>query len=280
MSCIPLCTPRRFGSIRLQLLGGVLGGLLGSAGLTACGSNTEDSTPNATTTSASEAGAASMPTTPPAASPPSTASSAPVPMAASTPSATAPQTPDAPAMSTAEPDVTAPTATSTIMPLPTASTPETEPLGSSPEPTPSASTTGSDDPGTLPPDPEPTAEPTQDPPSQGLPWQAAITTQVDSAELTQGYQAWVAAYVQDCEGTDTAVVIKDGGQVVSEGIAYGMLLSVGQNDQTLFDKLWRFYRAHLDENGLMNWSMEVCAAAGDNDSGAAAQTEISMPRWP
>jgi endoglucanase len=274
MSCIPLCTSRSLGSIHLRLLSSVLGGVLGSAGLTACGSTPENSTPSATTTPASETSTASMPMTPPAASSPSMDSSAPVPTAASTPSATDPLAPSAPVMSAAGPDVTAPTATSTITPLPTASTPETEPSGSNPEPTPSASTTGSDDPSTQPSEPEPTTEPTQEPPSQGLPWQAAITTEVDSAELTQGYQAWVAAYVQDCEGTDTAVVIKDGGQVVSEGIAYGMLLSVGQNDQTLFDKLWRFYLAHLDENGLMNWSMEVCAAAGDNDSGAATDGDL------
>jgi endoglucanase len=105
-------------------------------------------------------------------------------------------------------------------------------------------------------------------------WQGAVTSRLSADDLATGYQAWVAAYVQDCAGTDTAVVIKDGGQVVSEGIAYGMLLAVGQGDQTLFDKLWRFYLAHVDENGLMNWSMEVCAAAGDNDANAAADGDL------
>jgi endo-1,4-beta-D-glucanase Y len=105
-------------------------------------------------------------------------------------------------------------------------------------------------------------------------WHAAISTSISGDQLDSEYAAWVSKYVQDCAGTDSAVVVKDGGQVVSEGIAYGMLLAVGQDDQMLFDKLWRYYEDHLDENGLMNWSMEVCAAAGDNDANAAADADL------
>ena len=40
---------------------------------------------------------------------------------------------------------------------------------------------------------------------------------------------------------------------VSEGIAYGMLISVNMNDKLLFDDLWNYYYAHRDPNGFMHW---------------------------
>src|SRR6185436_2178788 len=42
---------------------------------------------------------------------------------------------------------------------------------------------------------------------------------------------------------------------VSEGVAYGMLLSVYADDQPTFDKLWQYSQipSHLDANGLMHW---------------------------
>lgn len=40
---------------------------------------------------------------------------------------------------------------------------------------------------------------------------------------------------------------------VSEGIAYGMLISVNMNDKLLFDDLWNYYYAHRDPDGFMHW---------------------------
>ncbi len=78
----------------------------------------------------------------------------------------------------------------------------------------------------------------------------------------------------DCPANNSAVVLKDGSSVVSEGIGYGMLLAAANDDRALFDKLWKFYSDHLDPQGLMNWSMAVCAAPGNNMANAATDADL------
>lgn len=43
---------------------------------------------------------------------------------------------------------------------------------------------------------------------------------------------------------------------VSEGIAYGMLISVNMNDKALFDDLWNYYASHRDPDGFMIWILD------------------------
>ena len=62
---------------------------------------------------------------------------------------------------------------------------------------------------------------------------------------------------------------------VSEGIAYGMLLSVYANDQPTFDKFWQYSQAHLDGNGLMNWYI---GPSGETLGTGAAPTPTRT--WP
>ena len=95
--------------------------------------------------------------------------------------------------------------------------------------------------------------------------------------LQSEYDSWKSRLVQTCTN-GSAVVVKDGGQVVSEGIAYGMLIAVGMGDQVLFDALWQFYTEHLDAQGLMNWSMAVCDPPGNNNANAATDVS-SMRLW-
>ena len=94
-----------------------------------------------------------------------------------------------------------------------------------------------------------------------------------ASRMAAEYDAWTKTYVQDCPANNSAVV-KNGGGVYSEGIGYGMLLASNNNDQKLFDKLWKFYTDHLDKKGLMNWSMEACAAPGDNTANAASDGDL------
>jgi endo-1,4-beta-D-glucanase Y len=94
-----------------------------------------------------------------------------------------------------------------------------------------------------------------------------------AGRIAAEYDSWTKAYVQDCPANNSAVV-KNGGVVVSEGIGYGMLLAANNNDQKLFDKLWKFYTDHLDKKGLMNWSMDACAAPGDNGANAASDGDL------
>ena len=72
---------------------------------------------------------------------------------------------------------------------------------------------------------------------------------------------------------------------VSEGIAYGMLLSVYAGDQPTFDKFWQYCQAHLDGNGLMNWYISPAGetlgtgAASDSDEDIAYALIVADARW-
>jgi endo-1,4-beta-D-glucanase Y len=62
---------------------------------------------------------------------------------------------------------------------------------------------------------------------------------------------------------------------VSEGIAYGMLLAAYNDDQPLFDDLWRYEQLWLDPRGLMNWYINAAGTAV-NGTGAATDADEDM----
>ena len=49
-------------------------------------------------------------------------------------------------------------------------------------------------------------------------------------------------------------------ETVSEGIAYGMLLSSYMADKALFDGLWLYYKDNVNGNKVMNWKISGCSA--------------------
>jgi len=72
----------------------------------------------------------------------------------------------------------------------------------------------------------------------------------------------------------------------SEGIGYGMLLSVFANDQSTFDNLWMYSQQFLDPHGLMNWyiaadgnSVLGMNAATDGDEDMAFALLMADKRW-
>jgi len=121
----------------------------------------------------------------------------------------------------------------------------------------------------------------------GFTWHAAVASAVTEAMLASEYSTWKGRHAQTCPD-GSSVIKKDAGSVVSEGIAYGMLLSAAADDRPLFDGLWKYYTDHLDPNGLMNWSTAVCDAAGNNNANAATDAELDAAmaliqaeaRWP
>ncbi len=61
---------------------------------------------------------------------------------------------------------------------------------------------------------------------------------------------------------------------VSEGIAYGMLLAVYFNDQTLFNGLWKYWSDRaVSGTLLMDWEYGANDAAGDNGKGSASDAD-------
>ena len=117
-------------------------------------------------------------------------------------------------------------------------------------------------------------------------WNGAKSSDLSDALLQSEYDAWKQAHAEACTN-GSWVVVKDGG-VVSEGIAYGMLLAAAMGDQPFFDGLWKYYQDHLDNNGLMNWTTGKCDAPGNNNTGAATDADLdatmalvqAAARWP
>lgn len=73
---------------------------------------------------------------------------------------------------------------------------------------------------------------------------------------------------------------------VSEGIAYGMLLAVYMNDQSLFDALWRYEQKWLNDNKLMHWYINAAGtqilgenAASDADEDMAWALVMADRQW-
>jgi endo-1,4-beta-D-glucanase Y len=123
---------------------------------------------------------------------------------------------------------------------------------------------------------------------RAVPWNAAATTSVTETTVGRAYLDWKSRFYKTCDD-GTVYVLKDDytgtQQVVSEGIAYGMLLSVGIGDRAVFDGLWQFYENRRNGNGVMNWRFAVCGGqtdangASDADLDAAMGLIIAESRW-
>ena len=64
---------------------------------------------------------------------------------------------------------------------------------------------------------------------------------------------------------------ENGGDTVSEGIGYGMLIGVFMNDQPMFDTLWTYAKAHFNGNHLMAW----CQGTGPSPSCSTSTTSAT-----
>ncbi|MFQ3575581.1 MAG: glycosyl hydrolase family 8 [Cytophagales bacterium] len=93
------------------------------------------------------------------------------------------------------------------------------------------------------------------------------------------YENWKRDFTQCCDGfcfVRSSGGAASGGDVVSEGIAYGMLLSAYAADKALFDGLWNFYKSTRTCTGFMNWQVNVngCRPGNVTGSGGAADADV------
>ena len=68
----------------------------------------------------------------------------------------------------------------------------------------------------------------------------------------------------------------DGGDTVSEGIAYGMLAAVYMGDKPTFDGLYTYAKTHFDSKGLMNWRIMADGSIATNGAGSASDADLDM----
>ncbi len=102
----------------------------------------------------------------------------------------------------------------------------------------------------------------------------ALTSPTANERLDTEYQAWHTKFYSDCG--DGSACIADGGRCVSEGIGYGMIAAVNMDDRDTFDKLWAYYLAHLDDNGLMHWQTDVCGGVTGQNAATDAELDAAM----
>jgi len=100
---------------------------------------------------------------------------------------------------------------------------------------------------------------------------------VDPNQAKLAYERWKTELVTS-EGAGDALRVRrpanEEDTTVSEGIAYGMILAVTMDDQTVFDKLWKYSQKYLNGNGLMHW--RISASGEVTGSGAATDADEDM----
>jgi endoglucanase len=71
-----------------------------------------------------------------------------------------------------------------------------------------------------------------------------------------------------------------GGDTVSEGQAYALLVAVAVDDRATFARVWRWSTAHLArDDGLLSWRPGDGQSAADADLDAAHALELAADRW-
>ena len=113
-----------------------------------------------------------------------------------------------------------------------------------------------------------------------------VPTNASSDDAKNAYNAWKQEYVTSCGGGSYRVKFDDGSSTVSEGIAYGMLLSVYADDKATFDGLWQYYKNNRNGNGVMNWKINGCSGASGQNGATDAELDAAMAliiaaiQWP
>jgi endo-1,4-beta-D-glucanase Y len=109
----------------------------------------------------------------------------------------------------------------------------------------------------------------------------------DGKLLATAYKNWKDNFVRTDGSGFKIIRPENGNDTVSEGIAYGMMISVYMNDKALFDGLYTYWKAHIASNSLMTWCIPSgggsCAASGgtatDADEDAAFAMLMASKQW-
>ncbi|MCM2681398.1 glycosyl hydrolase family 8 [Echinimonas agarilytica] len=110
------------------------------------------------------------------------------------------------------------------------------------------------------------------------PYNQPTNVQFNLADVESSYQVWKAARITATNAGGNGRYRVMGGvndsSSVSEGIAYGMILTSIFDDQTEFDGLWSFAKDHFDDQNLMHWY--IGAPQQYLGTGAATDGDVDM----
>lgn len=102
-----------------------------------------------------------------------------------------------------------------------------------------------------------------------------------AAQLNTAFSYYLATFYNE-SGNYAGIRSNEGSnEYFSEGIGYGMLMMVYFSNittsyQSQFDKLWAFYKASEDTNGLMNWKMGNVSPTTVWGENAATDAEMDV----
>ncbi|WP_240723548.1 glycosyl hydrolase family 8, partial [Flavobacterium sp. J27] len=99
----------------------------------------------------------------------------------------------------------------------------------------------------------------------------------NDADATSSYDVWKTNFIEACSNGRYRVKFDNSSETVSEGIGYGMLLTVYKADKVTFDGLWDFYKDNRNGNNVMNWKIQGCSVATLGQNGATdAELDAAM----
>ncbi|GAB1857129.1 hypothetical protein MHTCC0001_19650 [Flavobacteriaceae bacterium MHTCC 0001] len=110
-------------------------------------------------------------------------------------------------------------------------------------------------------------------------------TNIQAGDLSSVYTSWRNSFAATCSNGRYRIKFDTPSETVSEGVAYGMLLSAYANDKELFDGLWLYYNDFLNSNGVMNWKINGCSSvlgqngATDAELDAAIALMVADKKW-
>ncbi len=102
-------------------------------------------------------------------------------------------------------------------------------------------------------------------------------TNVTKSDARAAYDAWKTAHLEDCSGGVWRVRWENDrpDATVSEGVGYGLLLTVTYGDRSAFDGLVAYAKKMHDDNGLMHWLRYGCDAHRETKySGSPRQLRV------
>ncbi len=95
-------------------------------------------------------------------------------------------------------------------------------------------------------------------------------------KAADAYNTWKSLFVESCSSGGYRVKFDETQYTVSEGIAYGMLLSVYADDKDLFDGLWTYYKKWSNGNGVMHWKINGCNGVNQSNGATDAELDVAM----
>lgn len=98
----------------------------------------------------------------------------------------------------------------------------------------------------------------------------------NSEDAKSNYDTWKTNFVEACSNGRYRVKFDNQAETVSEGIGYGMLLSVYMADKTLFDGLWLYYKDNVNGNKVMNWKISGCSGTIGQNGATDAELDAAF----